>query len=107
MARSVFSLEMSFCSDRCRKTANRAAAFDPAYGAIKASDQRRCFWAVPVLRPAPGLKRAVAQGVKLGRPKIDSTTERKKAACEGCWYLEGGQGARHRDWHAPAHRKRA
>ena len=24
-----------------------------------------------------GLKRAVAQGVKLGRPKIDSTTERK------------------------------
>ena len=25
----------------------------------------------------PGLKRAVAQGVKLGRPKIDSATERK------------------------------
>jgi DNA invertase Pin-like site-specific DNA recombinase len=24
-----------------------------------------------------GLKRAVAQGVKLGRPKIDSTTERR------------------------------
>jgi DNA invertase Pin-like site-specific DNA recombinase len=24
-----------------------------------------------------GLKRAVAQGVKLGRPKIDSATERK------------------------------
>jgi DNA invertase Pin-like site-specific DNA recombinase len=28
-----------------------------------------------------GLKRAIAQGVKLGRPKIDSTTERR---CEGC-----------------------
>ena len=28
-------------------------------------------------RVKAGLKRAVAQGVKLGRPKIDSTTERK------------------------------
>ena len=28
-------------------------------------------------RVKAGLKRAVAQGVKLGRPKIDSATERK------------------------------
>ena len=28
-------------------------------------------------RVKAGLKRAVAQAVKLGRPKIDSTTERK------------------------------
>ena len=28
-------------------------------------------------RIKPGLKRAIAQGVKLGRPKIDSATERK------------------------------
>ena len=27
--------------------------------------------------PYRGVKRAVAQGVKLGRPKIDSATERK------------------------------
>src|SRR5262249_42025233 len=39
-----------------------------------------------------GLKRAVAQGVKLGRPKIDSAnrTEGAKAAREGCGYFEGG-----------------
>jgi DNA invertase Pin-like site-specific DNA recombinase len=43
-------------------------------------------------RISAGLKRAVAQGVKLGRPKIDGATERKgaKAACEGCGYVEGG-----------------
>jgi len=29
-------------------------------------------------RAKAGLKRAVAQGVKLGRPKIDSATERKE-----------------------------
>jgi len=54
-----------------------------------------------------GLKRAVAQGVKLGRPKIDSTTEGAKAACEGCGHLEGGEVARDRDWHGPSHLKRA
>ena len=30
-----------------------------------------------------------------------------KAACEGHGYPEGRQVARHRDWHGPAHRKRA
>ena len=56
-----------------------------------------------------GLKRAVAQGVKLGRPKIDKATERKgaKAACERRRYLEGGQVARDRDWHGAAHLKGA
>jgi DNA invertase Pin-like site-specific DNA recombinase len=55
-----------------------------------------------------GLKRAVAQGVKLGRPKIDSATERKvrQQLAKG-GYLEGCQVARHRDWDGPAHRKRA
>src|SRR5262245_54060455 len=50
-----------------------------------------------------GLKRAVAQGVKLGRPKIDSETERKVRK----QYHEGGQVARDRDWHGPSHLKRA
>jgi hypothetical protein len=31
-----------------------------------------------------GLKRAVAQGVKLGRPKIDSATERKVRKVANC-----------------------
>jgi DNA invertase Pin-like site-specific DNA recombinase len=37
-----------------------------------------------------GLKRALAQGVKLGRPRIDNATERKgaKAACEGVGILK-------------------
>jgi len=35
-----------------------------------------------------GLKRAVVQGVKLGRPKCDRT-EGAKATCEGCGYLKG------------------
>jgi hypothetical protein len=47
-----------------------------------------------------GLKRAIAQGVKLGRPKIDSAIER-------CGYLKGRQVARARDWHRAAHRKGA
>ena len=46
-----------------------------------------------------GLKRAVAQGVKLGRPKIDSATERKVRK-------QLAKGVR-RDWHGPAHLKRA
>jgi DNA invertase Pin-like site-specific DNA recombinase len=56
-----------------------------------------------------GLKRAIAQGVKLGRPKIDRVTERNgaKAACEGRGYLEGCQVARDRDWHGPSHLKQA
>ncbi|HMF24822.1 MAG TPA: hypothetical protein VKG24_22235 [Pseudolabrys sp.] len=43
--------------------------------------------------------------MKLGRPKIDSATERKgaKAACERCGYLEGGEVARDWDWHGAAH----
>jgi len=56
-----------------------------------------------------GLKRAEAQGVNLGRPKIDIAhrTEGAKAACEGCGYLKAGQVARDRDWHGPAHLKGA
>jgi DNA invertase Pin-like site-specific DNA recombinase len=56
-----------------------------------------------------GLKRAVAQGAKLGRPKIDSATERKvrKQLAKGCGHLEGGEVARDRDWHGPSHLKRA
>src|SRR5215471_4525291 len=56
-----------------------------------------------------GLKRAVAQGVKLG-PTEDrhrDRTEGAKAACEGRWYLEGGQVARARDGHGAAHLKGA
>jgi DNA invertase Pin-like site-specific DNA recombinase len=59
-------------------------------------------------RVKAGLKRAVAQGVKLGREdRQHDRTQGAKAACEGHGHLEGGQGARHRDWHGPAHRKRA
>jgi DNA invertase Pin-like site-specific DNA recombinase len=60
-------------------------------------------------RVKAGLKRALAQGVKLGRPKIDSATERKvrKQLAKGVGYLEGGKVARDRDWHGPAHLKRA
>jgi hypothetical protein len=51
----------------------------------------------------------LAQGVKLGRPKIGSATERKvrKQLGKGMGYLEGGQVARDRDWHGAAHRKGA
>jgi hypothetical protein len=38
-----------------------------------------------------GLKRAVAQGVKLDRPKIDSATERKVRKRLAKGILEGGQ----------------
>ena len=57
----------------------------------------------------PGLKRAVAQGVKLGRPKIDSETERKvrKYLAKGCGHLGGGEVTRHRDRHGAAHLKGA
>ena len=57
----------------------------------------------------PGLKRAVAQGVKLGRPKIDSETERKvrKYLAKGCGHLGGGEVTRHRDGHGAAHLKGA
>src|SRR5262249_54392843 len=34
-------------------------------------------------------------------------TEGSKAAREGCGYFEGGQVARHRDWHGAAHLRRA
>src|SRR5262249_22626540 len=34
-------------------------------------------------------------------------TEGAKAACEGCGYPEGGQVARDRNWHGPAHLKGA
>src|SRR5262249_30431796 len=56
-----------------------------------------------------GLKRAIAQGVKLGRPKIDSAdrTEGAKPACERRGYLEGGYVPRDRDWHGARHRKGA
>jgi DNA invertase Pin-like site-specific DNA recombinase len=49
-----------------------------------------------------GLKRAVAQGVKLGRPKLDRTTERRVRK----QLAKGSQVARDRDWHGPAYRKR-
>src|SRR5215472_17712700 len=47
--------------------------------------------------------------IEYRRPKIDTATERKgaKAACEGHWYLEGGETARHRKWHGAAHLKGA
>ena len=56
-----------------------------------------------------GLKRAVAQGVKLGRPKIDSTTERKvrKQLAKGVGILKVAKSLGIWDWHGPAHRKRA
>jgi DNA invertase Pin-like site-specific DNA recombinase len=56
-----------------------------------------------------GLKRAVAQGVKLGRPKIDGAnrTEGAKPACERRGHLEGGEVARDRDWYGPSHLKGA
>ena len=56
-----------------------------------------------------GLKRAVAPG-REARPAEDrwrDRTEGAKAACEGCWYLEGGQVTGDRDWHGAAHRKGA
>jgi DNA invertase Pin-like site-specific DNA recombinase len=44
------------------------------------------------------------------RPAQDRQRDRAdgaKAACERCGYLEGGEIARHRNWHGPAHLKRA
>jgi len=37
----------------------------------------------------------------------DSATELKVRNCERCGYLEGGEIARHRNWHGPAHLKGA
>ena len=56
-----------------------------------------------------GLKRAVAQGreARSAKNRLRDRAESAKAACEGHGYLEGGQVARDRDWHGPAHRKRA
>jgi DNA invertase Pin-like site-specific DNA recombinase len=56
-----------------------------------------------------GLKRAVAQGVKLGRPKIDSATERKvrKQLAKGVGILKLAKVPRHRNRHGAAHLKRA
>ena len=44
-------------------------------------------------RVKAGLKRAVAQGVKLGRPKVDSTTERRvrKQLAKGVGILKGAK----------------
>ena len=55
------------------------------------------------------LKRTVAQGVKLGRPKIDSATERKvrKQLAKGMGISKVAKSLRHRHRHGPAHRKRA
>src|SRR6516225_7041708 len=41
------------------------------------------------------------------RPRPRDRTEGAKAAREGCGYFEGGQVARHRDWHGAAHLRRA
>src|SRR6516225_8821104 len=44
------------------------------------------------------------------RPTEDRRRDRAegaKAAREGCGYFEGGQVARHRDWHGAAHLRRA
>ena len=44
------------------------------------------------------------------RPAEDRQRDRAegaKAACEGCGHLEGGEIARDRDWHGPAHLKGA
>ena len=44
------------------------------------------------------------------RPAEDRQRDRTKgakAACERCGYLEGGKVSQHRDWHGPAHLKRA
>jgi len=56
-----------------------------------------------------GLKRAVAQGVKLGRPKIDNATERKvrKQLAKGVGILKVAKSLGSRDWHGAAHRKGA
>ena len=56
-----------------------------------------------------GLKRAVAQGVRLGRPKIDGATERKvrRQLAKGIGILKMARSLRHRDWHGAAHLRRA
>ena len=54
-----------------------------------------------------GLKRCRRTG-REARPAEDrqrNRTEGAEAACEGRGYLEGGQVARHWDWHGPAHLK--
>ena len=55
-----------------------------------------------------GLKRAVAQGVKLGRPKIDSTTERKvrKQLAKGVGTLKVAKSLG-MNWYGAAHLKGA
>jgi hypothetical protein len=54
------------------------------------------------------LKRAVAQGVKLGRPKIDSATRKvRKQLAKGIGILKVAKVARDWHWHGAAHRKEA
>ena len=55
----------------------------------------------PQARSRPGREARAAEDRQLDR------TKGAKAACEGCGYFEGGQVARHWDWHGPAYRKRA
>ena len=56
-----------------------------------------------------GLKRAVAQGVKLGRPKIDSATERKvrQQLAKGVGILKVAKSLGLGIWHGAAHLKGA
>ena len=60
-------------------------------------------------RVKAGLKRAVAQGVKLGRPKIDSATERKvrKQLAKGIGILKVAKSLGLGNWHGAAHLKGA
>src|SRR5262245_36340150 len=62
----------------CHAASGRALAYGAPWAALAL---RLALGAALRLRSrsrwSPGLKRAVAQGVKLGRPKIDSATERK------------------------------
>ena len=61
----------------------------------------------PTHQSRPQARRRPGREARSAEDRQHDRTQGAKAACEGCWYLEGGQVARHRDWHGPAYRKRA
>ena len=67
----------------------------------------RVSTAAQTLRPAPRhddspTHQSRAQEARPTEDRRRDRAEGSKAAREGCWYFEGGQVARHRDWHGAA-----
>src|SRR5262245_58985850 len=93
----------TFCCWRCGASLRQAID-------IRVLGQRNCYKKrlLAQSRPLPGARRRLLG--REARPTEDRQRDRAEgaeAACERCAYLEGGEIARHRNWHGPAHLKGA